>query len=278
MPIPLFLRRLSYHPLMRRLVRALHLQYVAKDWYSRCGRTDGGFLNVACGGISARFLTPSPQDLRTVEQVGLSEHALEILIRALLPGEIVYDIGSNRGLYTVFLAKVVGDGGQVIAFEPETRSYEQLQGNVKLNRLGNVRFFRKALGDWCGEGKLYLGEGVAALEVPGSRRLPPTGGGHEIVEVVQGDRLVDAEHLPIPQVVKIDVEGYEFAVIQGLRETLANPACRLVCCEIHPKLLPVHVKPKIVLSLLKSLGFTHIDLYPRASEYHAVAFKPSSSC
>jgi hypothetical protein len=77
--------------------------------------------------------------------------------------------------------------------------------------------------------------------------------------VEKGDRLVAEEHLPLPRAVKIDVEGNEYAVIQGLRHTLAQPVCKMVCCEIHPHLLPASVHAESILELLKSLGFAHID-------------------
>lgn len=62
-------------------------------------------------------------------------------------------------------------------------------------------------------------------------------------------------------------------MIKGLRHTLAQPTCELVCCEIHPQLLPAGVNPDAISALLKSLGFGRVDLYPRDSEYHIVAYK-----
>jgi hypothetical protein len=104
-------------------------------------------------------------------------------------------------------------------------------------------------------------------------RTYPTGHGYQVVEIMEGDHLVEIEKLPLPRAVKIDVEGYEYAVIRGLSQTLVQPDCELVCCEIHPSLLPAEVKPQDVLDLLKSLGFTHIDLYPLLNTYHTVCYK-----
>ena len=75
------------------------------------------------------------------------ERSLDILVHSLRPGDTVYDVGGNLGVYTVLLAKVVGEKGMVVAFEPHHETYEQLLDNVRLNGLTNVRAFQKALGE-----------------------------------------------------------------------------------------------------------------------------------
>jgi hypothetical protein len=106
---------------------------------------------------------------------------------------------------------------------------------------------------------------------------PEGKGPGEMVDIVEGDQLVEAENLPLPRAVKIDVEGYEYAVIQGLRRTLGHHACQMVCCEIHPARLPAHVKPETVGDLLRSVGFNRIDTYPRWDKaFHLVAYKEAS--
>jgi hypothetical protein len=89
----------------------------------------------------------------------------------------------------------------------------------------------------------------------------------------RGDRLVEIESLLLPRLVKIDVEGHEYAVIRGLRRTLANSACQRVCCEVHPRPLLEGLDPEEILILLKSCGFTRFDVLPRLPEHHVVAFR-----
>jgi FkbM family methyltransferase len=199
------------------------------------------------------------------------KHILERLISSLRLGDIVYDIGSHVGLYTIFLAKAVGSQGRVIAFEPETQNYKHLLKNLKqLNSLTNIRVFQKALGGQNGKRKLYLGEDTANASLVRPYSGKET---YELVEIVNGDRFVEIKDLPIPRLVKIDVEGYEYNVIEGLRHTLADTACEFACCEIHPQLLPTEIKEEQILELLKSLGFNHIEVYRRGTEYHVLAQK-----
>jgi methyltransferase FkbM-like protein len=93
------------------------------------------------------------------------------------------------------------------------------------------------------------------------------------VGVVAGDRFRQLKGLPIPRAVKIDVEGHEYAVLQGLHDTLSQPACELVCCEVHPKLLPSGRSLETVSGLLESLGFAHRETHRRYDVFHVVAWK-----
>lgn len=218
-------------------------------------------MHLEIGGISGRFYVRNYRELRILDAVEIGERAvLELLINSLEYGDVVYDIGASIGLYSVLLAKVVGDRGTVIAFEPEKQSYLHLLDNLNLNGLTGVRCLQKALGEEAGEGKLFVRDGVSCPTLLAPPKSGRTGQVTcERVEVENGDRLVAAENLPLPRAVKIDVEGHEHAVIQGLSHTLAQPACKLVCCEIHPHLLPACVHAKSILELLKSLGFARID-------------------
>ena len=234
-------------------------------------------MRVEVGGISGQFYVRNYRELRILDAVEIGERAvLELLINFLVPGDVVYDIGANIGLYSVLLAKVVGDESKIIAFEPERQSYEHLLENLKLNGLTGVRCIPKALGEESGEGKLFVREGVTCPSMVMSAKSASTGPVTcETVGVETGDRLVESEKLPLPRAVKIDVEGYEHAVLQGLGKTLAQPACKLVCCEVHPHLLPPGIHTESIRELLKSLGFARIDQQGRERDenFFFIAYK-----
>src|SRR5262245_14603157 len=61
------------------------------------------------------------------------------------PGDLVIDAGASLGFFTVLLAKIVGDSGIVLAFEPEARSYDLLKRNIEENRLTNTVAFQSGL-------------------------------------------------------------------------------------------------------------------------------------
>lgn len=272
-----FLRRLTYRREAIAVARSLGLRSVLRKSYYWWARPRDGIVHVKWAGASAQFYVRSPEELRLLESAGGAggeQRVWELLASGLKPGAVVFDIGANVGLYTVLLAKVVGAGGTVISFEPEGQTYAHLLDNLKLNGLTNVRCFRKALGQRSGQAMLYSSEAI------GGASLVPTQKGWgpgEVVDIVAGDQLALAENLPLPRAVKIDVEGYEYAVIRGLCRTLAHPACEMVCCEVHPARLPDDVSPGMVADLLESLGFGRIGTYPRWDKtFHLVAHKGPS--
>jgi FkbM family methyltransferase len=154
------------------------------------------------------------------------------------------------------------------------RSYQHLLENLALNELANVRALRAALGEERTVAPLYLGEGNAdsSLIKPSADKAL----GHQLVDVMRGDEMVESQNLPLPRLIKIDVEGYEYAVLKGLRRTLANPTCEIVCCEIHPRLLPADVKPQAIVDFLRSIGFAYGDTRPRYDTFHLLARKPAT--
>lgn len=270
------LNRLTYRPEFIAPVRALGLRRIMRRWYYHWARPADGILRVQVAGIEAQFYVHSPEELRVLESAGdagRERQILGLLISALHAGDVVYDIGANVGLYSILLAEALGTKGQVIAFEPTPLSFERLGNNLKLNGITNVRAFRVALADYSGEGKLYYSsEDLALSNLIRPRTDQMT---HQMVGVVGGDDFREAQSLPVPRAVKIDVEGYEYAVIRGLRRLLSDPACKLLLCEVHPTLLPSQVRPEQVHELLKSLGFTRLDIHrPSTSpDYHLMAFK-----
>ena len=268
-----FLKKISYHPFVIKIIRFFHLRPIFRRLYYRLAQPSDGILRFQIGGIKMKFYVRTNNDLRTSEfEIFKEQRIIKRIISFLNPGDIFYDIGASFGLYTIPLAKIMSDRGRIIAFEPNKQSYERLQENLNLNALNNVRLFCLALGNKNGELKLFTGNIPMDSSLVYSSTFKQN---YQIVKVVKGDDLKEEENLPPPRAVKIDVEGYEYKVIQGLHRTLLNPSCKLVCCEIHPQFLPEKVKPEMVLNFLKSIGFNRIEIFKSfiRTEYHALCYK-----
>jgi SAM-dependent methyltransferase len=83
------------------------------------------------------------------------EYPLPIIMAKIIKeGDIVFDIGANRGQYTIFLSKLVGQKGKVYAFEPDPRNFLILKHRTR--KLKNVIIERKAVGNKNSKVKFYL--------------------------------------------------------------------------------------------------------------------------
>lgn len=142
-----------------------------------------------------------------------------------LAAKVVYDIGAFDGINTIFFAERVGALGQVIAFEPNPSTYEQLLANVRVNGLANVTAVPLAVGRDAGQlefavadggrGRMSANGAIVEKLATEARRLETL-----TVPVTSIDGLVAERDLPAPGFVKIDVEGLEHDVILGMRETI----------------------------------------------------------
>ena len=175
-----------------------------------------GTTKLSVNGTSATFgkrAVPSGEFFRSERPV------LEDLLSNLEPTDVFWDVGADKGLYTCLSAKQLSSG-TVVAFEPHPIRGGELFRNLKRNGL-NVSIERIALSN--DEGTADFGYEIA-----------PTDGNSDLtVRTATGDSIIDAGSVLPPNVLKIDVEGAEYEVIEGLKSTLNRRDCRLVYCELH---------------------------------------------
>lgn len=160
----------------------------------------------------------------------VTDPELTYVQRRLRPGDVFIDAGGYHGWYTLLASRSVGEGGRVVAFEPNPASFETLTQNLALNGCGNVRALDVALAGVDGSVSLFTGpdDGVASSlgKVQGWER-----------EVRVPARRLDAilKEMDIQHVtlLKIDVEGAELDLLNGAPATLATsrPA---VIFEVNP--------------------------------------------
>lgn len=139
------------------------------------------------------------------------------------PGDTVLDIGANIGALAVPLARRVGRGGRLLAFEPQASIFACLQANLRENGL-----------DWAEARHAAVGAENAEIDVPcPDLRRSGNFGGVELGAPTPGASCVrvdvvtiDSLELDACRLIKVDVEGAESAVLAGARRTLCR--CRPV--------------------------------------------------
>lgn len=174
--------------------------------------------------------------------LGSYEYDKRTLFESLVSkGSVVYDIGANVGFYTLLASVLVGEQGQVVAFEPAPRNLLYLRFHLQMNRVTNVTVVEAAVADSSGV-RLFDAGPDPSMGFISDR-------GNLSVKVVTIDELVHSGEAPAPTHLKIDVEGAELSVLRGGTSTLT--VCRpTVFLATHSK--DLH---RDCCGLLSSLGY-----------------------
>jgi FkbM family methyltransferase len=146
----------------------------------------------------------------------LERRQLSHFVKRLRPGMTVWDIGANVGLYTLPSARAVGLTGRVYAFEPMRRNLQYLNRHIALNKVGNIIVCDVAVADISGT--LLMAEGDSPSEFHADAK------GTLEVSSIALDEWRNESGSPPPNMVKIDVEGAETAVLRGGAGTFST--CR----------------------------------------------------
>jgi FkbM family methyltransferase len=156
------------------------------------------------------------------------QKALAMLMKA---GDVFFDIGANVGFYTILGARLVGPSGKVVAFEPFPDSAATAQKNAGLNGFSNVNVIKKAVSNKSGNANLILSAEATMAKLEGIP-FESKSTGSIAVELVSIDEFLTSPGTVPPTLVKIDVEGAEIEVLQGMSGTVSKYA-PLILCENH---------------------------------------------
>jgi FkbM family methyltransferase len=247
--------------LFKRSLYADHLAtYFATDYLPVRVKGNIMYLSPTDSGISSELLHFGTREGETTDAM-----RWELMrLRRNATDPVVLDIGAHRGYYTFQAAEILADG-TVYAFEPDPVNFEALQRGIETNGFENVRAERCAIGDedTTAELKTSVCSNSHTLgSVPETLDWKYSG---ETVET--GVRRLDsylAEEGLTPEdvdLVKIDVEGYETAVFDGVTELLEAESELVVFVELHPH----RVDPADLHSLVDAVSEAGFELVDAAS-------------
>ncbi len=228
-------------------------------------------LRLAIGGLSVLFEPISESNRESLEAGSYYEldWISEVLRHVLKRGDIVVDAGANTGLWSLPLAMHVGPSGHVYAFEPEPVACSALSRNSLLNTVSIISVSQSALASNNSmrtffvrpetEMHSFYSATVRPFDQSLTRRIE--------VQAERLDSLVFAGIVRQPNFIKIDVEGAELEVLEGL-SGICSPI-RAILIEIHRGPLEFQGSGEtLVRKLLESFGFTKIQ---RLGEIHLLA-------
>ena len=168
------------------------------------------------------------------------------------PGDVVLDLGAYCGLCAVNFARSVGPNGRVLCYEPDPQNFAILQTNVTASGMRNITLHQNAVfgerGTLMFSSEGNMGSAVLASVAENRGNLV------EVAGTTLADIVAD-NHLPKIDVVKMDIEGSEYSVMQNSIDFLARYRPR-VAVELHAHPWPSGpAAPHIVRDVFDALGY-----------------------
>lgn len=180
-------------------------------------------------------------------------HVLETCKRHLSPGDVMYDAGANIGYITVEIAHHFSGRVRVVAFEPQRELAQAIAVSALLNGVSDLVVFDALLGEAEGSADLFMTGTSAHASI-----RPRAGGAKRVPRPVTTiDALVQAQSIPPPTLIKLDVEGSELSVLRGAQRALRD----------H--------RPYLVLEAdanMDRFGYSKADLFALISSAHDYSF------
>lgn len=263
-------RSLLYKGYSRRLIRQIGLNKIFSDPYWKLvHKLSGDAQTHTVDRHKINFKTNTHTEFMRFRDLTGEKAIISDVLQSLEPDDIVYDIGANVGTYTCFVASKLGPG-HTVAFEPEPQNTGRLRENLALNGL-EADIVEIALSDTNGTADFALlgdevGEGEHAIATVDETNTIK-------VKTARGDDVIKQHDLPLPTVLKIDVEGAELSVLRGLSTTLRKHV-RIAYIEVHPaKISKFGDSTSGVRAFLEESGFDVVKLSSRGNELFLRASK-----
>jgi len=176
--------------------------------------------------------------------------------QSLRPGMVFVDIGANVGYFSLIAANLVGSAGKVYAFEPAPENHAVLRRNIELNGYSNIQPVEKAVSHKSETTLLYLSaldSGSHSLSQEAARGIE---GDFVQVSTTTLDSFFEGEAWPNVDLVKIDVEGGELGVLEGMDRFFERITSLKMIIEYCPFLIQsTGADPLALLNKLASMNF-----------------------
>jgi FkbM family methyltransferase len=165
---------------------------------------------------------------------------------------VIYDVGAFHGILTLFFA---ARGARVVAYEPNEMNHARLIENIRLNNLTNVEIRKLAVGSQARSGTLLYHPSMAG---GGSLHPDAAAGVSQPVQITTLDHDIAAASLPAPDLIKIDIEGWELQALKGARATIDRHHPRLFL-EMHGETMrEKRQKASEIVAFLRDAGYANI--------------------
>ena len=178
----------------------------------------------------------------------------QIVRETLQKGMTCLDIGANIGYYVTLESKVIGDQGRILAIEPSPLNFEFLKRNVELQNRKNIEVFNFAAGDKNGQINFVMDENESnSGRVISDDKLSTWSGPVTKLPVKTIDSFLDEMKIDKIDFLRMDVEGYEYNIFQGMKNTIKKSK-PIIQIEVHKSIMGIETTKKW-LDELKHEGY-----------------------
>jgi len=179
----------------------------------------------------------------------------EIVKKYVHEGDIVIDIGAHVGYYTLLMAQLVGENGKVYSFEPDPVNFQLLKKSVEINGFENVVLIQKAVSNITDKVKLFLGDDDSAINRIYDAKLGDAKESIDVESVTIDEYFKEDDELV--NFIKIDSEGSEVKIINGMKQFLSRNQELVMMTEFFPFLIKKSGdEPNQYLKSLEKSGFS----------------------
>ena len=179
----------------------------------------------------------------------------EIVKKYVHEGDIVIDIGAHVGYYTLLMAQLVGENGKVYSFEPDPVNFQLLKKSVEINGFENVVLIQKAVSNITDKVKLFLGDDDSAINRIYDAKLGDAKESIDVESVTIDEYFKEDDELV--NFIKIDSEGSEVKIINGMKQFLSRNQELVMMTEFFPFLIKKSGdEPNQYLKSLEEFGFS----------------------
>jgi FkbM family methyltransferase len=187
-------------------------------------------------GVSAyRFRCETVREFnRCLKLLSKEPGTLDWITSEMKPGHIFFDVGANIGVYTILAARQVAPGGRVYAFEPHGPNFARLIDNITCNSLQDIvvpcSFALSHIDGYMNFNYESLVAGTSQSQLTSASALSGPLAGYQIAELKHAasiDQLIASGRVDSPHHVKIDVDGTEYLILQGMAKLLGSPQAPL---------------------------------------------------
>ena len=172
--------------------------------------------------------------MRRLRRGGFEMDVRSVFLPFIQTGWICCDIGAQAGDYMVEMAMLVGPSGHVFAYEPIPHYAELIESTLRVNNLTNVTFKAAAVGQQPGTISVPRMMLTGNLLKPG--RIADERSNVQMAQVPIVRLDDEVKHL---DATKIDVEGYEVRVLNGMKMVIANNPAMIILLEVHNRQLAI---------------------------------------